>query len=240
MATALVSLRAGLDRIAAAVRHAEGSEVAEEPFVSFAETEMKDRVGKTAGLADAIAPVSAPVMTAASGASLLHGLRDLQLVRSRSMQPARDVLEAVILRAEQERGEITVDGIRRILEDLDRMDERFVEEVRRRVPAMSHLLADLRKDGAIDFITASQLDPVLQQVEALHDASASVEAGTITMFLQGLRSFLMVAVYRKAAMLPQRLATVETRIQALIPMAEQWVSIGRVERAAISEILPLA
>jgi hypothetical protein len=154
------------------------------------------------------------------------------------VQPARDVLEAVILRAEQETGILNVPGVRRILDDLDRLDELFVEEVSRRVPVMSQILTDLRKDGTTDFVTASQLDPIVEQVEALHDAAASVQAGMITMFLQGLRSFLMVAAYRKAATLPQRLATVEARIQALIPMAEQWVSIGRVERAAIAEILP--
>ena len=89
-------------------------------------------------------------------------------------------------------------------------------------------------------MTASQLEPIIKEVGALHDASVSVEAGTITMFLQGLRSFLIVASYRKTATLAQRLATVEGRIQALVPMAEQWVSIGRVERAAISEILPVS
>lgn len=241
MTTALASLQAGLDRITAAVRHAEGAQAAEESFEPFAEPQIKDHEGTTALLPDPIVPAPAPIttMTATSGASLLNALRDLQHVRSRSVQPARDVLEAVILRAEQEPGCITVDGIRRILEDLDRMDERFVDEVSRRVPAMSHILEDLRKDGTADFLTSSQLNPIIQQVEALHDASASVQAGMITMFLQGLRSFLMVAAYRKAATLPQRLATVEARIQALVPMAEQWVNIGRVERAAIAEILPI-
>jgi hypothetical protein len=60
----------------------------------------------------------------------------------------------------------------------------------------------------------------------------------MTMFLQGLRSFLLLTAYRKASTLPQRLETVEARMQTLIPMAEQWVNIGRIERAAISEILP--
>jgi HD-GYP domain-containing protein (c-di-GMP phosphodiesterase class II) len=240
MAPALASLQAGLERIAAAVRYAEGVQGAEESFEPFARPETTDHKEEPDVLPAQIvpAPASIATMTAASGASLLNALRDLQQVRSRSVQPARDVLEAVILRAEQEPGDISADGIRRILEDLDRMDERFVEEVIRRVPVMSLILAELRKDGRLDFVTASQLDPIIQQVEALQDASASVQAGMITMFLQGLRSFLMVAAYRKAATLPQRLSTVEARIQALVPMAEQWVSIGRVERAAIAEILP--
>jgi hypothetical protein len=59
----------------------------------------------------------------------------------------------------------------------------------------------------------------------------------IMMFLQGLRSFLMVAAYKKDSSFAQRLGSVETRIHALIPMAEQWDNIGRVERSAIREIL---
>jgi len=234
---ALASLQAGLDRITTAVRYAEGAQATGESSEPLAEYQTTNHTGQTDVLPE---PTAASITTvrATSGQPLLNALRDLQHVRSRSVQPARDVLEAVILRAEQEAERLTVNGIRRILEDLDRMDERFVEEVSRRVPAMTQLLGELRKDGMTDFVTAAQLEPIIQHVEALHDASASVQAGMITMFLQGLRSFLMISAYRKAATLPQRLATVEARIRALVPMAEQWVSVGRVERSAIAEILP--
>ena len=228
MAGALASLESGLQRISAAVRHAEGAPPTEqrpEPFAS-----------PTIPAAKADPPRAS--MRMASGSSLLTALRELQHVRSRSVAPARDVLDAVILRAEQEGAEVTVDGIRRILDELDRMDERFVDEVSRRIPAMSRILASLLKEGATDFVTSAQLAPLIEQVEALHDASEAVQAGMITMFLQGLRAFLTVAAYRKTTTLAQRLAAVESRIQSLVPMAEQWVSIGRVERAAIAEILP--
>jgi HD-GYP domain-containing protein (c-di-GMP phosphodiesterase class II) len=229
MAVALASLQAGLQRISAAVRHAEGAPPMEEQPESF--------VPPATPAAKADPPMAS--MRIASGASILTALRELQHVRSRSVEPARDVLDAVILRAEQEGVEITVDGIRRILDELDRMDERFVDEVSRRIPAMSRILANLLKEGATDFVTSAQLAPVIEQVEALHDASEAVQAGMITLFLQGLRAFLTVAAYRKTTTLAQRLAAVESRIQALVPMAEQWVSIGRVERAAIAEILPV-
>ena len=228
MAGALTSLESGLQRISAAVRHAEGAPPTEqrpEPFAS-----------PTIPAAKADPPMAS--MRMASGSSLLTALRELQHVRSRSVAPARDVLDAVILRAEQEGAEVTVDGIRRILDELDRMDERFVDEVSRRIPAMSRILASLLKEGATDFVTSAQLAPLIEQVEALHDASEAVQAGMITLFLQGLRAFLTVAAYRKTTTLVQRLAAVESRIQSLVPMAEQWVSIGRVERAAIAEILP--
>jgi hypothetical protein len=57
------------------------------------------------------------------------------------------------------------------------------------------------------------------------------------MFLHGIRSFLLVAAYPSNSTAAQRLESIEVRIQALIPMTEQWSNIGRVERSAISEIL---
>jgi uncharacterized protein YwbE len=243
MAAALVSLQAGLDRIANAVRHLEKRSTVDEVAEAVEaekheESERLEPEPEPEPIPIMLAPAESVPMAAASGADLLHALQDLQHIRSRSVQPTRDVLEAVILRAEQETGVLTVSDVRRILNDLDRADDQFLEEVNRRVPIVTSVLTALQKDGTMDFVTASQLDPIIQHVEALHDIAGSVQAGMMTMFLQGLRSFLMMAAYRKAATLPQRLATVETRIQALVPMAEQWVNIGRLERAAISDILP--
>jgi hypothetical protein len=227
MAAALTTLQSGLQRITTAVRQAEGRP-AEEASGPFEPMELP--VSK--------AEPSVVSLGMSSGASLLSALRDLQHIRSRSVQPARDVLDAVILRAEQEGTDISVDGIRRILDELDQMDERFVEEMRRRIPMMRRILSELQREGTTNFVTSSELAPVIEQVEALYEASETVQAGMITMFLQGLRAFLSVAAYRKNTTLAQRLSAVETRIQALVPMAEQWVSIGRVERSAIAEILP--
>jgi t-SNARE complex subunit (syntaxin) len=140
--------------------------------------------------------------------------------------------------AEHEGGEIHASAISRILNELDNIDEQFVEEVKRRVPVIIRALHNLRSRETTDFVTASQLDPIVQEVDALHDLASRVQASMMTMFLQGLRSFLLVTSYRKASTLPQRLEMVEARVQTLIPMAEQWVNIGRIERAAISEILP--
>jgi hypothetical protein len=251
LTTAMASLQAGLDRIAAAVRQAAGESAVEEPArtplmqtegaVEERQEEAASFVQETAvqeSAADS-APLAVPPV-AASGVSLLSALRDLQQVRARSIQPTRDVLESVIHRAEQEPGSLTAPAVRNILAELDRADETFLNDVRGRVPKMSERLMTLRKEGVADFVTASQLDPVVEEVEALYEAAGRVQAGMITMFLQGLRSFLLVTAYRKTTSLPQRLETVEGRVQALIPMAEQWVNIGRVERAAIAEILPVS
>jgi len=240
MTEALQSLQEGLDRISLAVRRVAGDqedEPAEHDSVPVGT--VSESLSAIVTEQSAAPQLQAP-LTVTSGVPLIQALRDLQQARARSMQPARDVLEAVIQRAEREVDHLDVAGVGRILTELDRLDEEFLQEVRRRVPIISSTLADLRAQGATDFVMASELDPILEQVEALYDLASQVQATMITMFLQGLRSFLMVAAYRKTSTLPQRLGTVETRIHALIPMAEQRVNIGRVERSAISDILPVS
>jgi len=240
MTAALQSLQEGLDRISLAVRRVAGDqedEPAEHDSVPVGS--VSESLSAIVSEQSAAPQLQAP-LTVTSGVPLIQALRDLQQARARSMQPARDVLEAVIQRAEREVDHLDVAGVGRILTELDRLDEEFLQEVRRRVPIISSTLADLRAQGATDFVMASELDPILEQVEALYDLASQVQATMITMFLQGLRSFLMVAAYRKTSTLPQRLGTVETRIHALIPMAEQRVNIGRVERSAISDILPVS
>lgn len=242
MTAALQSLQEGLDRISLAVRRLAGDQgderVGNEGVPAGTVSESVQGLPPIVTEQPAAPQLPAP-LTVTSSVPLIRALRDLQQARARSMQPARDVLEAVIQRAEREAEHLDVAGVGRILTELDRFDEEFLQEVRRRVPIISSTLEDLRAQGATDFVTASQLDPILEQVEALYDLASHVQATMITMFLQGLRSFLMVAAYRKTSTLAQRLGTVETRIHALIPMAEQWVNIGRVERSAISDILPV-
>jgi chemotaxis protein histidine kinase CheA len=191
-----------------------------------------------------VVPVTLPQepVRVESSVPLLRALRELQKVRARSVQPSRDVLEAVIVRAEQEVGpqedQIPVETVKRILRDLGRLDEEFLKEVHERVPAMTEQIRQLRQQGAQDFVTSSQLAPIANHVAALQALATTIHAATITMFLQGVQSFLNAAAYRKVETLPQRLQAVEVRIQTLTPMAEQWVTLGRLEIASIEEILP--
>jgi hypothetical protein len=242
MTAALQSLQEGLDRISRAVRRLAGNQKDERLGNNCVPVGTVNEFVQALSIIESEQPAAPLVqvpLTVTSSVPLIDALRDLQQARARSMQPARDVLEAVIQRAEREADHLDVAGVGRILTELDRLDEDFLQEVCRRVPIISSTLEDLRAQGAMDFVTSSQLDPILEQVEALYDLASHVQATMITMFLQGLRSFLMVAAYKKSSTLAQRLGTVETRILALIPMAEQWVNIGRVERSAISDILPV-
>ncbi len=238
---ALRSLQAGLDRITAAVQllardHPEEDSqrvAAPQPAGDMNEHHQADAGVRSHTTGTDRGHASMP---------LLNALRELQQVRARSMQPPRDVLEAVIQRAEQEGGghleRVDVGMIGHILRELDRLDEEFLREVRDRVPAMTGVLLRLREHAPLDFVTASQLDPVLEHVDALSGLAKSLQADTIMMFLQGVKAFLATTAYHKVATLPQRLEAIEDRLHALVPIAEQWVTLGRLERTAIEEILP--
>lgn len=247
-AESLRNLHLGLDRVIAAVR-----QLASVPLQSVGGEERTLSEGDVSiGVQEEMAKVKCeeqatfdrhPPTDLVSGlpsVPLLSALRELQKARARSMQPARDILEAVIHRAEEvseSEQPVDVATIERILRELDQQDDEFLQAVHRRVPEMTELLASLRAQAA-SFVTASQLDPILSHVEFLHDQAKAVQAMTIMMFLQGLKSFLTVTAYRKMTSLPVRLEALELRLKTLVPMAEQWVNLGRLERATIEDILP--
>ncbi|MEO8047578.1 MAG: HD domain-containing phosphohydrolase [Nitrospirota bacterium] len=240
IAAALQSLQDGLDRISVAVRALAGGHVGE--FAGHGNVPL-------ATVSDSLQALPIPVTEpsvgsqlgvqplASSSPTLIQALRGLQQARARSTQPVRDVLEAVIQRAEQEADLLDVAGVGRILAELDRLDDAFLQEVRRRVPIISSALIEVRASDLSPVVSVSQLDPILKQIDALYDLANQVQATMIMMFLHGLRSFLMVSAYRSNSTAAQRLESIEARIHALIPMTEQWSNIGRVERSAISEIL---
>jgi hypothetical protein len=245
-AETLDTLQAALDRIATAVHRlaedqAEGNSLMGQVLgLDATRTTPPSSLSTDHQVPDSLATVPERV---APSIPLLKALRELQQARARSVQPARDMLEAVIDRAGQEVGaqqdDIAVETVERILRELDRMDDQFLREVHDRVPAITGALMRLREQGPADFVTSSQLDPILADVESLHDCAKTVHATTIMMFLQGMKAFLTATAYRKIETLPQRLQALEERLMALIPMAQQWVTLGRIERASIEDILPV-
>ncbi len=174
---------------------------------------------------------------------ILDALRQLHVARGRSVQPVRDVLETVIQWAEREmeRSAQVVDArtIGRILKDLDALDEQFLVNMQTHVPVVLAKLSQIDRAGEARVLAPQALEPVFDDIETLSEAAARVSAANITLFLNGLRTFLRVTVQQKPSAMSERLHAVKERLAALVPLAQQWVDIGRVERAAIFDILPL-
>ncbi len=242
------SLQAGLERITAAVQELsiKSSQITPSELVLDSFTVSSTQKGPPqhadAGVSVETALQERKPAVAAGVPPILESLRSLQLARVRSLEPTRDVLQAVIQRAEYELnrggGAVDVHMIERILQDLDALDQRLLDEVEMRVPAMLHTLSALRSEAEASGVSEERLMSVLREVEALYEIAKSVNASTIVLFLDGLRSFMTVAVYRKVTMAIRRLEAVESRLGVLIQMAAQWVDEGRIERAAIEQILP--
>jgi len=176
--------------------------------------------------------------------SILDALRQLHVARGRSLEPVRDVLETVIQRAERElaQGAPVVDAraIGRLLQELDELDERFLNHMQARVPSVVSTLGRIARASEERVLPPQALEPIFEEIDVLFEASEKVSAENISVFLQGLRTFLRVTAQHKPAVIRERLAAVEERLATLIPLAQQWVDVGRVERAAIFDILPMA
>jgi hypothetical protein len=177
-----------------------------------------------------------------SAGGILDALRRLHEARSRSMQPMRDILEEVLRKAEQmEREGTMIDAaaIGRILNDLDKLDDRFLAHATEQVPALAGKLAQLEKTPHGVSLSRDALASILHHIDELHESAELVHAAAITLFLQGLRAFLTVAAQGKSSGLAHRLQAVQSRLTAVVPLAKQWVDIGRLERTAIIDILPV-
>ena len=120
------------------------------------------------------------------------------------------------------------------------MDERFLAHMQAHIPAVIATLRHVALTSEDRVFPPQALEPIFVEIEALSDAADRVAAANISLFLHGLRTFLRVTAQHKPMVIRERLAAVEERLATLIPLAQQWVDVGRVERAAIFDILPMA
>jgi hypothetical protein len=128
----------------------------------------------------------------------------------------------------------------RILQELDELDEQFLALMQRHVPAVLDSLRHIEPAGLDGAVAPHALEPIFDEIDILSDAAERVAASNIAIFLNGLKTFLRVTVQQKPFAVQERLDAVKARLVALVPLAQQWVDIGRVERAAIFDILPLS
>ena len=129
-------------------------------------------------------------------------------------------------------------AIGRMLDELDKLDERFLAHMQARVPMVINTLRRIARASEERHLPPQALEPIFDEIDMLAGAAEQVSAENIHLFLQGLRTFLRVTAQHKPAAIRERLAAVEERLAMLVPLAQQWVDVGRVERAAIFDILP--
>jgi hypothetical protein len=245
----VASLRDGLLRIAKMMRRFESADRGQGEAVG-AEASGPIRQGESPSPSGAEAGPILECVQHGTGSGLLpstpilDALRQLHVARGRSFQPMRDELETVIRRSEREmeRSGEAVDArvVGRILKDLDDLDEQFLAQMQAHIPILTTTLADIRRTSGGRTFSSQALESIFEAIDRLYDVADRVSASNITLFLQGLHTFLRVTAQHQPTVVRERLIAVEERLMALVRLAQQWVEIGRMERAAIFEILPLA
>jgi hypothetical protein len=79
---------------------------------------------------------------------------------------------------------------------------------------------------------------VLGEVDALLEAARTADATRLIRFFHGLHSFITLLSAGLIAIPPPRVAAVIGKVRELPSVAEEWVQIGRTQRAALLDVLP--
>jgi chemotaxis protein histidine kinase CheA len=181
-----------------------------------------------------------PESTSASRAEVIrNALQEFQEAQARTPDQSRNLAE-VVLRKAQDDSEDVLDepAIGRALRELEMLDEQFLEEVRRRAPAINNGFAHFKGDHAGSPPPGVHgPERVFQDIEHLYEISRLVNSTPIMFYLRGLRHFLKLATGRPTLVPSQRYEAVGARLAMLQALAERWVEIGRTERATIEKIL---
>lgn len=175
-------------------------------------------------------------------ATLLNALKELQAARAHASEPSRNLTEVVIRKLERDLqqglDQLDVSALRTLLQDLHGMDERFLDTLRRRMPAITQAVARLKETAPAGALPDHELNETIHQVQDLREAAKTANADPIVTFLTGLHSFLTVVAQRRVVLATQRIEAVASRLPVVVSMAQQWVAVGQSERAAINKLLP--
>jgi chemotaxis protein histidine kinase CheA len=123
------------------------------------------------------------------------------------------------------------------IQELEQLDEKFLEEARHRSSTISTTLSALSGEPPDTPDYEKKTREALRDIALLYERARMVQADGICRFLHGLEIFLLTALYKRAPILPQRFEAVASRVGTLIALAEEWVEAGRRERKEVEKAL---
>jgi chemotaxis protein histidine kinase CheA len=246
-AVQLGALREGFNGIIAAVQALADTKTGHVPNL----TEILKRVAEVAQQAPMApaqalqAPVSVSSMSMSSAPpfpNIMDQLSELQRQHADTSEVTRHTVEAIVHRAKKDYGErgwraIDAPTVIQIIQELDRSDDQFVNDVRKRRPIIAGIFADLLSPHADRLLSNGRMEKLLQEVQALHDSALAYEAKPVTQFFHGLHGFLRALSLKVVDISASRVEAVELRMKRVVPIAEQWIEVGKKERAAIQQLV---
>ena len=204
-------------------------------------------------LTEAAAAVPAPVEHARSSPpeastsdtpvqkrSLLDALLDLRAGAAQAGDPSRNTVELVLQKVREGIGEhalVEPSTVQGILRDLAEQDEQFLAELDQRLPRIVQIFPVFKPTGSESWQADGQVEPVLQDIRSLQESAHAVRATAMMLFFAGLETFIRIAVARKVPIVPERFDVVESRLGTIAPLAQEWIELGRQQRASIEHIL---
>jgi hypothetical protein len=177
-----------------------------------------------------------------SPGEFLHALQELLVKQAPSMVSGRNFIDSLIkqmegqIQAGVERLDATV--IQGYLARVSEEEEAFLKTIDERVPEIFKKLSVLKMDGGEASSRMTALEASLQDVAHLRAEAQQVNAGSAMMFFTGLHSLLTVVAQRRVLLAASRVESVKARLRVMGDAIRQWVEHGRVQRAAINELLP--
>ena len=119
-------------------------------------------------------------------------------------------------------------------------EESFLKTIDERVPEIFKKVNALKMVGEEDSSQKAVLEDSLQDVARLREEAQQVNAVSAVLFFTGLQSLLTVVAQRRVGLAATRVESVKMRLHEMGEAVRQWVEHGRVQRAAIGQLLPVS
>lgn len=171
--------------------------------------------------------------------TVLHRFRERQ---AQSGHYPRRLLETVIAQVEgvkKNGGErCNVTSLKEFLARWSDGEEVFLESVRKQIPAVTAEINRLKSGAGEGGQLSEQMQTIVEQVAQLWSAAQQINAAHMMTFCMGLHSFLTLVMQGRVVVAVDKYAAVESRLIENVTALQNWVEAGRMERSAISSILP--
>lgn len=236
-------LRDGFNRIMTVVQALSETKTAEIPQLEQLLEELAEATRQGAGPSvktSHMSPLQKPV--ASPSVPAMDQLVDFQRRSVGNSDQTRHTIETLIRKAKHDYGErgwrlVDASIIIQLVQDLDHADDQFLNEVRQRSPTICGIFSDLQSPHADMLLSNGRMEKLLQEVQVLHDAARACDAKPMMQFFHGLQNFLTIRSQKVVEITVERIQAVEARLKRVIALTEQWIEVGKKERAAIHHLV---
>jgi hypothetical protein len=239
-AVQLGALREGFNEIIGAVQALSDTKTGQVPNLE----QILKRVAEVAQQTAMAPQQRSPALpsTSTPSPSIMDRLAEFQRQHAGTSNASRHTIEALVRRAKKdygERGWRSVDAptVLQIVQELDRSDDEFMNDLHKRLPTIVGIFADCASPHADMLLSNGRMERLLQEVHAMHDSARALEAKPVMQFFHGLHTFLTILSQKAVEIAGSRLEAVEVRIKGIVPIAEQWIEDGKKERAVIHQFV---